>query len=249
MAAPAASASVVWCADCVRSTSASSARIQAAASPADRAITSRASWPTCSPPATTSASALWLWPVPILNGHRPVVSDGFGSPRGSTRHAGVDLMFLRNTPGELASVYRPGTPNGTKNYFMADDTLVLAAGSGRVWSAGSTSHGYQVILDHGRYATLYQHLERLLIPEQRAGPNGQHVDAAHPLGVVGGNPAEPPHLKHLHFELWLGKTPIDPEPMLRGWQLLEVHRLEPNDEVSVNLRGAARTTRDPALSG
>ena len=47
---------------------------------------------------STSASALWLWPVPILNGHRPVVSDGYGSKRGSTLHAGVDLMFLRNTP-------------------------------------------------------------------------------------------------------------------------------------------------------
>ena len=201
------------------------------------------------PNPSTSASALWLWPVPILNGHRPVVSDGFGSKRGSTLHAGVDLMFLRNSPAELASVYRPGTPNGTKNYFMPDDTLALAASAGRVWSAFSTSHGYQVILDHGHYATLYQHLERLLIPEQRAGPNGLHVDAAYPLGVVGGNPAEPPHLKHLHFELWLGKTPVDPEPILRGWQLLEVHRLEPADKVSVNLHGAARTTRDPALSG
>ncbi|MDQ2767909.1 MAG: hypothetical protein M3Y30_12215, partial [Gemmatimonadota bacterium] len=52
--------------------------------------------------------------------------------------------------------------------------------------------------------------------------------------IVVGNPTEPPQLKHLQLELWLGKPPIDPDPALRGWQLLEIRQLggDGGDEVS-----------------
>lgn len=151
-------------------------------------------------------------------------------------------MFWRRTPNELITVYRPGTPNASGRYFMRDDALALAAAAGRVWSAYKTPRGHQVVLDHGPYATLYQHLEQLLIAEHRDGPGGPLVEAGHPLGVVGGDPTNAPHLKHLHFELWRGRTPIDPEPFLHAWQLVEI-RTQPTGTIDVALAGEAHTTR------
>jgi murein DD-endopeptidase MepM/ murein hydrolase activator NlpD len=191
---------------------------------------------------TTGPQPLWLWPVPVIRGHRPVISDGFDSMRGAALHAGVDLMFRRATRSELVGAFPPGTPNGTALYFMWNDTLVLAASAGRVWSAAATPRGYQVVIDHGRFATLYQHLERLTIDERLAGPNGPTVEAGQPLGVVGGDPTDASRLKHLHFELWRGRTRIDPEPAMRSWQLLEI-----SGHTDVDLRGQAGTTREPAL--
>lgn len=195
----------------------------------------------------TGTEPLWLWPVPILDGHRPVISDGFGTMRGTVKHVGVDLMFRRATRNELIARYPPGTPNGTALYYMPDDVLVMAASAGRVWSAQSTARGYQVLIDHGRYATLYQHLARLLIDERPGGPDGPSVEAGHPLGVVGGDPLDAQGLKHLHFEVWRGRTPIDPEPAMRRWQLLEIDGQRRDPDLAVELRGVAGTTREPAL--
>jgi murein DD-endopeptidase MepM/ murein hydrolase activator NlpD len=199
-------------------------------------------------PVHEDAGALWLWPIAIADGHRPVVSDGFGSPRSAARdgrHAGVDLMFARSRPTDHATTERPNTPAGSPGYFVPAGTLALAASTGRVWSAQRTSRGHQVLIDHGRFATLYQHLERLLINERHGGGGGPIVEAGHPLGVVGGDPTNPPHLRHLHFEVWIGRTQIDPEPFLRRWQLLEIR--ETGAQVVIELRGPARTTREPAL--
>ncbi len=185
-----------------------------------------------------------MWPVPVLDGHRPVISDGFGSVRGTSTHVGVDLMFMRAATRELVETYRPGTPNGTRRYYMPDTALVVAASAGRVWSAGATSRGYLVMIDHGAYATLYQHLASLFVAEQKAGRDGFAVEAGQPLGIVGGDPLDPGSIKHLHFELWRGANPIDPEPMMARWELLEV-----GDAPSypAHLRGPAVTTRAPAL--
>lgn len=208
--------------------------------------------PATPPPTATAdeASGLWIWPIAIANSHRPVVSDGFGSPRdgGKRKHEGVDLMFKRAHAGELTDVYPPKGASGTSLYFMPDDCLALAASRGRIWSAYHTTRGYQVAIDHGRFLTLYQHLTRMFVDERHEGPGGPLVEASHPLGVVGGDPTNPPHLRHLHFELRLGLTPIDPEPFLRRWQLLEIRSHAGSDQVDVALRGAARTTQDPALA-
>lgn len=69
--------------------------------------------------------------------------------------------------------------------------------------------------------------------------------------IVVGNPTEPPHLKHLQLELWLGKPPIDPDPALRGWQLLEIRQLggDGGDEVSSICEGARRPRVSPRSGG
>ncbi len=155
-------------------------------------------------------------------------------------------MYLRATRNELVLTYPPGTPNGTPRYYMPDGALVVAANAGRVWSAGATSRGYMVLVDHGAYATIYQHLASLLVSEQKGRANGACVEAGQPLGTVGGDPLDAGNLKHLHFEVWRGNTPIDPEPMMQRWQLLEVG-IAPS--YPVHLRGPAVTTRAPALLG
>jgi murein DD-endopeptidase MepM/ murein hydrolase activator NlpD len=165
------------------------------------------------PAEVTSLSGRWVWPVARWNGRAPVISDGFGSPRpGGVKHAGIDLMFARQT----ADAFKSGTPNGTAHHVMPDGQQAIAASDGVVWTATMTPRGYAVVLDHGKVATFYTHLEQLLVK------GGAQVRAGQPIGVIGFDPLDAAHLKHLHFELWAGgpKDAIDPAPLMRTWEVL-----------------------------
>jgi hypothetical protein len=191
----------------------------------------------------------WGWPVPRWQGRAPVISDGFGSPRAGMRHAGVDLMFARVASDPMS---RTG-PNGTRLFVMPDSWPAVAAADGVLWSAQRTPRGYAVVVDHGNVATFYQHLETLIVPETSPPPNGTPrsqrlpIKAGQPLGVVGGDPMDPGHLKHLHFELWpSGPTSaIDPLPLMRAWEIFtpnDVSRFTP-----MMARNAAKPARRPDL--
>jgi murein DD-endopeptidase MepM/ murein hydrolase activator NlpD len=167
----------------------------------------------------------WGWPVPRWQGRAPVISDGFGSPRPPPyqKHQGVDVMF-----GRISSdPYPVGTPNGSKSFVMPDAWMAVAASDGVLWSAGHTERGFSVVIDHGNVATLYQHLEVLLVPEAKAPAKGTPKDqlikikAGQPLGVIGADPLDQSHIKHLHFELLpSGSTgAIDPQPLMKSWQV------------------------------
>jgi hypothetical protein len=99
-----------------------------------------------------------------------------------------------------------------------------------------------VVVDHDNVATFYQHLELLLVPEVRPPPKGAPRDrllkikAGQPLGVIGGDPLNPPHLKHLHFEFWPNgpTSAIDPAPLMKIWQVFT------SDDVSPFLRAMPR---------
>ena len=70
-----------------------------------------------------------------------------------------------------------------------------------------TGYGNAVVVDHdGGLATLYGHLSRFAV---RAGA---HVGGGQVIGAVGntGNSTGP----HLHFEVRLNGTPVDPIPYL-----------------------------------
>jgi hypothetical protein len=162
----------------------------------------------------TTLAGEWVWPVPRWNGRAPVVSDGFESPRqGLPRHGGVDIMFAR----EPHDPWRAGTPNGSKAFVMPDEIVAIAASDGVVWSAGASPRGFQVVLDHTprKVATFYAHLEKLLVAK------GDQVRAGQPIGIIGASPLDAEHLKHLHFELWLGgpSDRVDPAPIMRRWEL------------------------------
>lgn len=168
-------------------------------------------------------SGRWGWPVPRWQARAPVISDGYGSPRPGMTHQGVDVMF-----GRISSdAFAPTGTNGSKLFVMPDSWPAVAASDGVLWSAGPTLRGYAVVVDHGNVATFYQHMSTLLVPETKAPFPGTRRDqlipikAGQPLGIIGGDPSNPPHLKHLHFELWpAGPTSAtDPQPYMKTWQI------------------------------
>lgn len=200
------------------------------------ALTRRSSHPSISKPEPVAPFAgslpgRWVWPVPRWNGRSAVISDGFNSPRpGLPRHGGVDLMFLR----QPSDPFKPGTPNGAKLHVMPDGLSALAVSDGVIWSAMNTPHGYAVVIDHTprKVATFYTHMEKLFVPETAPGKKGATVRAGQPLGVIGASPLDGEHLKHLHFEVWLGgpNDRIDPSVLMRAWETVP----DPNALVARN---------------
>lgn len=163
-----------------------------------------------------------VWPVPRWNGRAPVISDGFDSPRpGLPRHGGVDIMFAR-LPSDP---YPAGTPNGAKHHVMPDGLVALAASDGVIWSAGLMPTGHAVVIDHTpvKAATFYAHLETLLVSPSEPGRSTERVRAGQPIGTIGASPNDAEHLKHLHFELWLGgpSDRVDPTIAMRTWPVLD----------------------------
>ncbi|MGZ4713446.1 MAG: M23 family metallopeptidase, partial [Acidimicrobiia bacterium] len=85
---------------------------------------------------------------------------------------------------------------------------VRAAATGTVVVAGVISgYGNAIVIDHGNgLATLYGHLSRFSVHQ------GVHVTVGQTIGAVGntGNSTGP----HLHFEVRINGTPVDPMPYL-----------------------------------
>jgi murein DD-endopeptidase MepM/ murein hydrolase activator NlpD len=156
----------------------------------------------------------------IWKGRKPEVSDGFTGTRrapqtGETiRHGGVDIMYRRIAGDTWAA----GTPNGSRNFVLPEHRAALAASDGLIWSASYTPRGWTVVIDHGprKVATYYTHMSQLLVVAK------QSVRAGQPLGIVGADPLDAAHLKHLHFEVWRGgpNDRVDPEPLMNSWEYL-----------------------------
>lgn len=90
----------------------------------------------------------------------------------------------------------------------ATGTTVFAADGGTVIFAGWSNWGYgnAIVLAHGRFLTLYGHLNAINVS------CGQSVGRGAPIGAVGstGNSSGP----HLHFEVRVGQQPDNPENYL-----------------------------------
>lgn len=172
-------------------------------------------------PPMSSLPGRWVWPVPIWRGRKPVISSGWGTPRGTQQHEGADVMF-RRLPSDP---YPVRSPNGSKGFVLPEGVFALAAADGKVWSAGWTPRGFSVVLDHGelgKIATYYTHLQTLLLQPTARGRSGQRVIAGQPLGIIGADPKDSNGLKHLHFAIWLGgpRDAVDPEPLMRSWAMV-----------------------------
>lgn len=101
-------------------------------------------------------------------------------------------------------------------YHPADDiannigTVVVAADAGRVVTVLYQNHdyGYHVIINHGNgYTTLYGHLSRIDVSE------GQNVGRGQQIGLMGSTGRSTG--SHLHFEISLGGTRVNPLSMLK----------------------------------
>jgi hypothetical protein len=166
-----------------------------------------------------AASTAWVHPVPSLDGRVAVISNEFrarDSADGRARqHLGVDLMYRRRDARDLIAVFPAGTPGGTPLFFMPENVPALAAARGIVVSAGMTSVGNVVIVQHANgWATYYAHLATLAVQK------GASVTAGQILGTIGASPQDAAHVRHLHFELWKGGTrsgAVDPDPYLVAW--------------------------------
>jgi murein DD-endopeptidase MepM/ murein hydrolase activator NlpD len=169
-------------------------------------------------PARLVLNGKWVWPVETWQQRRPVISDGWGSPRPGRTHRGVDVMFAR-IPSDT---WKVGTPNGSRNYVLPEGVLAIAATDGMIWSAGDGPRGHSVVIDHGRHgghpiSTFYTHLQNLLVLPTRRGQTKQRVLAGQPLGIIGGNPLDAQRLKHLHFELWRDGVALNPAALMSSW--------------------------------
>jgi peptidoglycan hydrolase-like protein with peptidoglycan-binding domain len=134
----------------------------------------------------TSSSGPPVGPVRFLRPLNVPIGEGFGYPpgHGGARHDGIDF------PAPM------GTPIG-------------AAGVGTVVSAGWNSGGYGnlMIVQHRLgYQTWYAHMSGFALGV------GAHVSGGVRIGYVGstGHSTGP----HLHFEVRLNGTPINPVPLL-----------------------------------
>ena len=91
---------------------------------------------------------------------------------------------------------------------------MLAVAPGRIsnnyWN---DCRGWVVIVDHGDYKTLSQHLKnRCPLSE------GTAVSAGQQIGIVGNSPQKNrlDSSAHLHFELLVNGVQVDPLPYLKG---------------------------------
>lgn len=101
---------------------------------------------------------------------------------------------------------------------------VWAAAAGEVIAAGwQGGLGRAVFLQHvGGYITVYAHLSSLLVE------TGAFVEAGRELGLMGSTGRATGH--HLHFELRLGGTPLDPVEVLESSAAL-ASEIRPDDRV------------------
>lgn len=94
-----------------------------------------------------------------------------------------------------------GVPAGTPVHAACGGTVL--------YSGWMTGYGNVVILDCGQgISTLYAHAETLLVQVGQAVAQGQEIDLAGMTGWATG--------PHLHFEIRVNGTPINPLPYLPG---------------------------------
>lgn len=87
-------------------------------------------------------------------------------------------------------------------------SAVYAADSGRVLFVGAMSgYGNVVVVDHGGIATTYNHLSSFGVSTGQSVSRGQTIAAVGCTGYCTG--------PHLHFEVRIGGSPVDPMPYFR----------------------------------
>lgn len=125
------------------------------------------------------------WPLGDVG--QDSITQHFGGMYSGEPHKGLDI----------------GVPEGTPIYAAADGKVTVA----NDYDSWGYSWGYYVKINHSSvHDTLYAHMSRVAVTE------GQYVKQGDLIGYVGstGNSSGP----HLHFELYLDGTRVDPEPYI-----------------------------------
>jgi murein DD-endopeptidase MepM/ murein hydrolase activator NlpD len=117
------------------------------------------------------------------------------------KQASVSAAFGPRGNGSWHQGIDLSAPKGTPVRATADGRVVVAERKG-AW-------GRMVLIDHGNgYETRFAHLKRIKVER------GEKVRRGEVVGTVGesGNATGP----HLHYEVLISGTPVDPRPFMDG---------------------------------
>lgn len=152
---------------------------------------------------------MWVWPIGIQNNLVPVISDGYHLRSNGIFHYGVDVDYQR--PPDIAVA----APWSTQGYYTPQGTKALAANDGTVTISSDIGTGGYIQIDHGDgFVTQYMHLS------QRFKNVGDAVASGDAIGIVGYNPQDPA-FAHLHFELLVNGSKVDPANYMSQWQIID----------------------------
>ncbi|MHC1722429.1 MAG: M23 family metallopeptidase [Aminipila sp.] len=117
----------------------------------------------------------------------------------------------RNTGIKGASTYHKGIDLGRD--FSKAETPILCVADGAVFNNYWNDYkGWVVIIDHGNFKTLYQHL-KFKSPLAK----GEKVKAGRQIGIMGASTKNIRNMAmHLHMELIVNGKQIDPLPYLQN---------------------------------
>ncbi len=135
----------------------------------------------------------------IILSHLPVIPMRITSKYGN-RETGIRGATINHKGIDLGR-----NPNTT-------DTPIFSVGSGKISNNYWNDYrGWVVIIDHGTYKSLYQHLK-----QQSSLKKGDRVVAGQQIGLMGNssNKTKLSVSTHLHFELIIDGLQVNPQPYL-----------------------------------
>jgi murein DD-endopeptidase MepM/ murein hydrolase activator NlpD len=116
----------------------------------------------------------------------------------------------KSTPGQLFTAKLPsGKPHNALDMGTGGNAVfAAAAGAVTVSVASGDARGSIIHLDHGdTWSTRYYHLDQRFVKKGDIVSAGQQIGIAGRTGLPKNNP-------HLHFMVYWGSTPIDPQLVL-----------------------------------
>lgn len=109
----------------------------------------------------------------------------------------------RSSPGGIGSTNHKG-----RDYAAGTGSPIYAAASGTVTTvAYNGARGNYLVINHGNgLSTVYQHCSEIYVGSGQSVSVGQNIAAVGSTGASTG--------PHLHFEVWVNGTPVDPRNYL-----------------------------------
>ena len=133
------------------------------------------------------------------------LSADFASNRGRlpwpVQQGFITQGFGRHTYGRNVTVNNTGIKIRAGN-----NAPVQAIFNGTVLSVVNLTGAYAIIVQHGKYFSIYQNIGTPMVKR------GQAVQTGHTLGTALVDPDD--GTSEVHFEIWEGAAPINPEPWL-----------------------------------
>ena len=119
------------------------------------------------------------------------------------------VFFIYPADGYISRGFDPGRGHFGIDLVMKEGTPVYASAGGFVVFSGYTNnYGHTIILSHSDdYLSIYKHCSVILKKERDFVRQGELIAESGNSGMATTGP-------HLHFEIWQGGKPIDPEKIL-----------------------------------